>query len=1202
MKKIIIFYIFIIIVGNISSCLYANNNIKSNFFIENKGQWLPKVRFFTKIGGMGAWITDNGIVYDFYKIVKEKKEIEIGKKIAHSHRIGNIVKMNFVDCKQNYLIGSNKLSGYNNYFIGNDKTKWASKVPLFSEVKINELYNGISARFYYDDNMLRYDFIADANADISQIKFRFEGCSGLSVNNIGELVINTNVGEVRVGKIFAYQIDNGSKKEVLCHFEMLDKSTVKFNVENYNKSLPLIIDPLTYSTFIGANNDDEAYGLALDGSNNVYISGYSYSPDFPTTSGVYDDSQNGSWEVFVCKLNRSGSSLDYSTYIGGSSPDYATSIALDGSNNIYVTGYTSSSDFPTSETAYDTSYNGNIDLFVCKFNSIGSSLVYSTYIGGSNSEHSNSIVLDGLNNAYITGYTTSSNFPTSESAFDKIQSGNSRDIFVARLNSTGSTLDYSTYIGGNKVDEASSLAIDGSNNIYITGFTYSSDFPTTENAYDTSHNGGFEDGFVCKLSSDFSSLVYSTYLGAHNQDLAYSIALDHLNNAYVAGYTNSSDFPITSNAYDSSQNDSWDVFVSKLNSNGSALEYSTFIGGSDYDEAYSIVLDQSNNAYITGFTNSSDFPTSKSAYDTSYNGNKDVFLCKINSSGSSLDYSTFIGGGDDDESYNIDLDQSNNIFITGRSKSSDFPTNANAYDTVYNGHYDVFVTKLNLVTLSISSLSKSSFCVADVFDIPFKVTGNFDLNNKFIAQLSDKNGDFDDSLILASLKGTNSGVFKNVKIPQELSSGTKYRIRIVSTNPAVIGSDNGENLSIYTLPIPKIISGQSSVCSGGVYSYSSNKEDGTDYKWSVSSGTISGSDIGETVDVIWGSNGMGKLTLTQTNTNGCMDSVNMDIAIYPLPKPQIVSGQDSVCFGSDYSYSSNKVYSINYKWLAIGGEISGADDEQIVNITWTSQDTGLLILTQTDEIGCRDSVSMLIIIKPIPNVNYTAPITKVCIDEPEFKLQGGIPEGGVYTGRGVKDGKFNAKSAGDGEHTITYTYKENACENSATQVITVNPLPPKPTISEDNKRLKSSFATTYQWYLNDIKIDEAIEQSYKPTEAGYYKVEINNENGCKNISDDFYFNPTDVEKIDLKISKISIIPNPCQVKTKINYSVDKLCFVSITITNSLGIKIIKLLNNKLTVKGQYYIDFDTSELNSGIYFCTFRIAEYIETVKMVVVR
>jgi len=392
----------------------------------------------------------------------------------------------------------------------------------------------------------------------------------------------------------------------------------------------LIIDPLLASTFIGGSYSDGGYSIALDEGGNVYVTGDTYSSDYPTTSGAYDESHNGYYDVFVSKLNSSLSNLLASTFIGGSDYDRGNSIALDGGGNVYITGYTWSSEYPTTSGAYDESFNGGYyDVFVSKLNSSLSSLLASTFIGGSDYDRGNSIALDGDRNVYITGETDSSNYPTTSGAYDESYNGYG-DVFVSKLNSSLSTLLSSTFIGGSDYDRGNSIALDGGGNVYITGYTGSSNYPTTSGAYDESHNGE-SDVFVSKLNSSLSTLLSSTFIGGSSGDSGRSIALDGGGNVYITGETDSSDYPTTSGAYDESHNGDEDVFVSRLNSSLSSLLSSTFIGGSDDDYGNSIALDGGGNVYVTGETESSNYPTTSGAYDESHNGDEDVFVSRLNS-------------------------------------------------------------------------------------------------------------------------------------------------------------------------------------------------------------------------------------------------------------------------------------------------------------------------------------------------------------------------------------------------------------------------------------------------------------------------------------------------------------------------------------------------------------------------------------------
>jgi hypothetical protein len=462
---------------------------------------------------------------------------------------------------------------------------------------------------------------------------------------------------------------------------------------------------LAYSTYLGGGSGDWGLGITIDSSGNVYITGGTSSTDFPTTTGAFDTSFNGSvvyTDVFVTKVDSTGTALVYSTYLGGGSADGSNGIAIDSSGNVYITGLTNSTNFPITPGAFDTSFNGGSgDVFVSKLNASGTALLYSTYLGGVGIDGGQSIAIDGSGNAYITGYTWSSNFPTTLGALDTSFNGGSRDVFVTKLNTSGTALVYSTYLGGSGTDFGDGIAVDGSENAYITGSTPSTNFPTTPGVFDTLYNGGvsYGDIFVTKLNASGTALVYSTYLGGGSDDGGSGIAVDGSGNAYISGGTMSSNFPTTLGALDTSYNGvgDYDVFLSKLNPSGTALVYSTYLGGGGSDGTNGIAIDGSGNAYITGQTSSSDFPTTLGAFNTLSNGSSDGFVTKLNPSGTALVYSTYLGGVGSDWGTGIALDGSGNAYITGETQSSNFPTTPGAFDTTFNGNYDVFVTKLSLV-------------------------------------------------------------------------------------------------------------------------------------------------------------------------------------------------------------------------------------------------------------------------------------------------------------------------------------------------------------------------------------------------------------------------------------------------------------------------------------------------------------------------
>ncbi|WP_449405392.1 PKD domain-containing protein [Methanolacinia paynteri] len=388
-------------------------------------------------------------------------------------------------------------------------------------------------------------------------------------------------------------------------------------------------------------------------------------------------------------------SLDYSTFIGGSEREYGKGIFVDNNGNIYATGYTASSDFPITTGVYQSALGGNYDLYVLKLNSEDNILDYATYLGGTGNDYGYSLTVDDDGNAYITGNTASSDFPTTTGAYQTVYGGDDYDVFVSKLNSDGTALDFSTFLGGEKDYEYGyGISVDDDRNVYITGYTRSSDFPITADAYQIELSGT-SDAFVSIFNPDGSNLVYSTYFGGSNYEYAYGIDLDNEGSLYVTGRTKSNNYPVTADAYQNSLSGSYDAFLFKMNIAERSLTYSTYLGGTGNDYGYGISVDDDDDAYITGYTKSPDFPVTVNANQDALGGGMDVFVSKLNLDSSSLDYSTYLGGSGDEEGSGIVLDGNGNACITGYTDSSDFPVTADAYQSVLGGDDDVFVLKLN---------------------------------------------------------------------------------------------------------------------------------------------------------------------------------------------------------------------------------------------------------------------------------------------------------------------------------------------------------------------------------------------------------------------------------------------------------------------------------------------------------------------------
>lgn len=455
-----------------------------------------------------------------------------------------------------------------------------------------------------------------------------------------------------------------------------------------------------YSTFLDGSGISIGYDIAVEPSTGItYIAGATTASDFPTTPGAFDPFHNGQWDGFVVQLGSQGDSIGFATFIGGDRDDFAHAIALDQSGFIYVAGETLSSDFPTTEGAYDREPNGSEDIFVLKLNPQGSALVYSTLVGGNDSDVPWSVAVDAVGQAFVAGSTLSDPFPTTAGALQKTYGGN-RDAFVLKLQADGSDLIYSTYLGGNGIEEILGLelapGVAGGAFAVVAGATSSLDFPTTLGAFDTERNGP-DDAFLARLDASGSNLIFSTFLGGSGSEGAYGLALDGAGFHYISGHTSSPDFPSTPGAYDRALDGVSDSFAARISPDGSALGYATFLGGSSGESKTYIAVDDVGMAYVTGETLSSDFPVTASGTGNRNCGSYDAYALRLNATGSALSFAMVLGGGANDYPIRAAVDNSNQaVYYGGYTESYDFPTTPDAYDSEGGGWTSAIVVKLAL--------------------------------------------------------------------------------------------------------------------------------------------------------------------------------------------------------------------------------------------------------------------------------------------------------------------------------------------------------------------------------------------------------------------------------------------------------------------------------------------------------------------------
>jgi len=670
--------------------ILQNLNSSPLCFTENKGQWDERALYMSQAGAANLWFTSEGVYYQFFRqIASDKSEEQAGIDLPYKR--GNpqgdsieqlFFKASFINGNPNPEAKGNGLIEYRcNYFFGNDSAKWYMDVPNYQSIYYEEIYPGINLRYYGNKMQMEYDFIVSPGADYRCIRIQYEGVESLSINSFGDLVVETGWGSIIERKPFIYQVDGRNYHQLEGTYEISEGNSFFFNLEGHpNPELPLIIDPiLVYSTFLGGSGPEKGFGIAVDDSGCAYVVGATYSPDFPLQNPY--QSSAIILDVFITKLASSGNSLIYSTYLGGSDWDQGLGIAVDSFGAAYITGLTASVDFPIIN--HYQGFQGDVDVFVTKLSSSGNGLAYSTYLGGFGAEEGSGIAVDSSTNAYVIGYTGSPNFPI----LNPVQTyQGADDAFITKLSSLGNSLIYSTYLGGSDGhDGAIGIALDGSGCAYITGVTYSADFPTL-NPYQAFL--GVYDIFVSKLTDEGNSLAYSTCLGGSDGDVGYGIAVDDSGCAFVTGKTLSPDFPVLNPLHGYRGND--DGFVTKLSSSGDSLIYSTYLGGSKKDNGTAIVVDGSGCAYITGFASSPDFPI-LNPYQA-YQGFVDVFVAKLSGSGHSLIFSTYLGGSDLEEGNGIAVDDSGCIYVTGFSESINFPV-VEPYQ-IYQASSDVVIAKL----------------------------------------------------------------------------------------------------------------------------------------------------------------------------------------------------------------------------------------------------------------------------------------------------------------------------------------------------------------------------------------------------------------------------------------------------------------------------------------------------------------------------
>ena len=613
--------------------------------------------------------------------------------------------------------GMEQLPGIVNYFIGNDPTKWRTKIPTYAKVQYKEAYPGIDLAYYGNQGKLEYDFIVAPGADPNQIKLAFEGASDIKVANSGDLLLTTALGEVRLQKPIVYQLDkHGHKTLVAGNYSSSPKANVvKIQLAAYDASKPLIIDPvIIYSSFIGGTGQDNATGITVDSSGNAWVVGFGQSAlSLPPAGTPYDSIYNGNSDVFILKISPAGTLLVW-TYLGGPNSETIPKIALDGIGNVWVTGTTNGS-FPVTAGALQTVSVGS-DAFISKFDPSASTLLYSTYYGGLAGQSPRAFAVDASGSVvHLTGVTVPTGVlpGVTSGSIQPTYGGGTFDGFIAKLNLALGQIEYATYLGGNGRDEPSSIRVDAAGNAHVVGGTNSTDFPGTAlsiipalASFQPTLSGA-GDAFVAKLNPTGTQLVYSTYLGGSSDESGGGLALDSAGNAVVSGNTGSSNFPLAGTPFQTTLANH-DYFVTKFNSSGTTLIMSTLFGGIGDDFGSVVVLDQFDKIYLAGSSYSCRTPNFSHPLQYNYCGVTgpvpQALVAKLDANGSTLlslvplkgSLGTALNGaGIISTILGIAVDTQGNAYVAGFTRAPDFTTQNAFQDTYGGGLEDGFVSKIS---------------------------------------------------------------------------------------------------------------------------------------------------------------------------------------------------------------------------------------------------------------------------------------------------------------------------------------------------------------------------------------------------------------------------------------------------------------------------------------------------------------------------
>lgn len=1017
-------------------------------YIKNKGQWDKRALYEANFKGGRVYLEKNAFTYVFYP--------KDGFEVLHPHAGGlqanptgtytftfHTVRMDFEGSSPNVETEQqNFASYYHNYYQGNDPAKWAANVPLASTVMYKNLYNGISAKTFSSNNNVRFDFIVDPGADASQIQMKFSGQNKLSVVE-GDLIIGTEVGNITQQKPFAYQEINGEKKKIDCVYR-LNNNKLSFEIiGNYDKTKTLIIDPtLVFSTYTGSTEDNWGMSACYDAQSNGYTSGISFGTGYPITTGAFQQVWGGGvnnatynylngFDIVASKFNPTGTNLLFSTYLGGADNEQPQSIITDNNSNLIIYGRSYSNNYPVKSGCYDLTLNGGSDIIITKFNSTGTALLGSTFVGGMLDDGVNysgneatrgslkynyaddgrgDIILDNNNNVYIASCTNSIDFPVTAGCFQSTNKG-MQDGCVFKMDPNLTSLTWSSYLGGNANDAAYNLAVDGSNSVFVTGGTESNNFPIVAGALHPTYMGGI-DGFLTHMNAGGTGLLQSTYIGTPGYDQSYFVQLDNLDNVYIYGQSQGS-YPVTAGVY---SNPNSGQFIHCFSPNLSSTVFSTVFGsgrGTPDIAPSAFLVDNCQNIYVSGwggtlfgYNNSTSstygMPLTGNAFQSNTDGS-DFYFLVLQKNAATLWYATYFGGTSGSEEH-VDggtsrFDKTGVIYqaiCESCGGYQDMPTTPGAWSTTNNAtNCNNALVKFDFDLLqTVASMAITPTTAAGC--APFSVSFTNQSQNaiSFVWTFGDG----------ASATTTNAS--------HTYTTPGNYTVSLVAKDTLSCNILDTIFATITVYPQPTVTATSQTICAGATTNLTASGA--STYTWNTGATTASISQTPASTT---------NYTVIGTDIHTCKDTAFTSITVNP--SPTVATTGATICTGGTATLTANGA--ATYTW-------STASTNTIITVTPATSTH--YTVTGTSASGCTDTAIAFVVVNASPTLTVNNP--SICIGATATIIVSGSA---TYTwNTGATNDTLYLNPTTTTSYSVTGV-NANGCISSATNTVTVNPLP-----------------------------------------------------------------------------------------------------------------------------------------------------------------